>query len=290
MKYTENYGLLKPEGTEFYDVSDQNNNMDIIDSELKTATNIAKGRNQALVYSTYAEMVAELNTLPNSELKVGQNIYIGAVGVPDVWIYGVLEESTEYEYISDEAIIEAVGNNVSLQIGYYQIAFLETQKVDLTTIEDEISEVKEDVAELADSLVAQDLTPFRFGVNENGEYGYIVTDSAGADTVIPFKKDSGSTFTQTTTKTIPSDVKKCIVVICARSAYNGYFPNTQSVSTTKGKVSYVIRNYTDLKDNIESSDWRSSVTVAKVQDCAGAKITINVGSYTNVEGNYYIIY
>lgn len=153
MKYTENYGLLKPEGAEFYDVYDQNNNMDIIDSELKTATNIAKGRNQALVYSTYAEMVAELNTLPNSELKVGQNIYIGAVGVPDVWIYGVLEESTEYEYISDEAIIEAVGNNVSLQIGYYQIAFLETQKVDLTTVEDEISEVKEDVAELADSLV-----------------------------------------------------------------------------------------------------------------------------------------
>ena len=152
MKYTENYGLLKPEGSAFYDINDHNNNMDIIDTELKTATNIAKGRNQALVYSTYAEMVAELNTMPSTELKVGQNIYIGAVGVPDLWIYGVSEESTEYVYISDEEIIEAVENNVSLQIGYYQIAFLETQKVDLTTIEDEISEVKEDVAELADSL------------------------------------------------------------------------------------------------------------------------------------------
>ena len=30
--------------------------------------------------------------------------------------------------------------------------------------------------------------PFRFGKNESGEYGYIVTDSEGADTIIPFKK------------------------------------------------------------------------------------------------------
>ena len=37
-------------------------------------------------------------------------------------------------------------------------------------------------------MVASDNTPFRFGVNENGQYGYIVTDSEGADTVIPFKK------------------------------------------------------------------------------------------------------
>ena len=30
--------------------------------------------------------------------------------------------------------------------------------------------------------------PFRFGKDSEGKYGYIVTDSAGADTVIPFKK------------------------------------------------------------------------------------------------------
>lgn len=36
-------------------------------------------------------------------------------------------------------------------------------------------------------MVASDSTPFRFGINENGEYGYIVTDSEGADSVVPFK-------------------------------------------------------------------------------------------------------
>ena len=36
-------------------------------------------------------------------------------------------------------------------------------------------------------LRASDGTPFRFGVTEDGEYGYIVTDEEGADTVHPFK-------------------------------------------------------------------------------------------------------
>ena len=35
MKYTDNLGLLKPENTEFYDVNNQNDNMDIIDEQIK---------------------------------------------------------------------------------------------------------------------------------------------------------------------------------------------------------------------------------------------------------------
>ena len=179
MRYTSNYGLLKPEGTEFYNVNDFNDNMDIVDSELQTTTNIAKGRNQALVYSTYADMVAALNTMPNDELNVGQNIYIGAVGVPDVWVYGVLEDSAEYTYVSDEAIIEAVENNVSLQIGHYSIAFLETQKVDLTTIEEEIDEIK-------DSLTNEDNETFNFGIKD-GVRGFFTDPSRADDSFIPFK-------------------------------------------------------------------------------------------------------
>lgn len=38
-----------------------------------------------------------------------------------------------------------------------------------------------------DNLTASNGMPFKFGVNENGEYGYIVTDEEGADTVHPFK-------------------------------------------------------------------------------------------------------
>lgn len=44
-----------------------------------------------------------------------------------------------------------------------------------------------DAKAVGDRLTASDNTPFRFGVTEDGKYGYIVTDSEGADTVIPFR-------------------------------------------------------------------------------------------------------
>ena len=40
---------------------------------------------------------------------------------------------------------------------------------------------------LNESLTASDGTLFRFGVDSDGNYGYIVTDSEGADSVVPFK-------------------------------------------------------------------------------------------------------
>lgn len=43
------------------------------------------------------------------------------------------------------------------------------------------------IAKSVNNLIASDGTAFRFGVDADGKFGYIVTDSAGADTVIPFK-------------------------------------------------------------------------------------------------------
>ena len=59
---------------------------------------------------------------------------------------------------------------------------------DNKNMKEAIDEIKSDIAATNSNLIASDNTKFRFGVNENGEYGYIVTDSEGADTVIPFKK------------------------------------------------------------------------------------------------------
>jgi hypothetical protein len=42
---------------------------------------------------------------------------------------------------------------------------------------------------LRDNLTASDNTVFRFGVDAEGKYGYVITDSEGADTVIPFSND-----------------------------------------------------------------------------------------------------
>lgn len=104
------------------------------------ARNIAKGRNQAVAYSNYAEMVEALNAMEKDEFKVGQNIYIGTVGVPDLWVYSVEPIVHNFTYESDEGIVEFLNDNVTIQCGYYNLAMLEGQKVDLTTINERLDE------------------------------------------------------------------------------------------------------------------------------------------------------
>ena len=92
-----------------------------------------------------------------------------------------------------------------------------------------------DVAsELNRKLTASDNTPFRFGVTASGEYGYVVTDSAGADTVIPFKKygiptvlysygvSNSGAGSVSTTKTMPRDG---LCIVFAHTCGSNYFLN-----------------------------------------------------------------
>ena len=46
--------------------------------------------------------------------------------------------------------------------------------------------LSQNTEQISERLVASDGTPFRFGVTEDGKFGYIVTDEEGADTVVPF--------------------------------------------------------------------------------------------------------
>ena len=113
-----------------------------------------------------------------------------------------------------------------------------------------------------------------------------------ANNIKKISTDSG-TFTTTTTKTIPSTVKKCVVVIYAKSTYDNYFPGTQSVSSTKGTVSYILNNYTnqgDQSSQYSENNWAARTTVAIVTNCAGATLTIGTGSANNVSVAYQILY
>lgn len=96
---------------------------------------IAKGRNQSLAYNNYSEMVIALNSMSADELKRGQNIYIGTVGVPDLWVYSVEDSSVNYSYVDDNTIVNTLGTNTTIQVGYYKLAQLETQKADITNLD-----------------------------------------------------------------------------------------------------------------------------------------------------------
>lgn len=54
----------------------------------------------------------------------------------------------------------------------------------------DINDTNAAINDVNGKLIASDNVPFRFGVNSNGEYGYIITNQAGADTVIPFSSEA----------------------------------------------------------------------------------------------------
>lgn len=99
---------------------------------INEVNSIAKGSNQALSFANYSAMVTEFNSLAGNEYNVGQNIMVVTLEVPDLWISGIESTSSTYTYTTDEAFTAALATNGYVQVGYYKLSALETQKVDLT--------------------------------------------------------------------------------------------------------------------------------------------------------------
>lgn len=77
-------------------------------------------------------LVDNLNALSKGEMIVGSNLFIQTMNVPDFWVYGVVDTNVTYNYIDDNSFVSDVRTNGYVQVGYYQVAMLETEKVDLT--------------------------------------------------------------------------------------------------------------------------------------------------------------
>jgi hypothetical protein len=92
---------------------------------------IAKGAQQAVAYKTYQEAVTAINGLGADVYSVGQNVMIFTLSVPDLWVSGVEETREPYEYVGDEAIVNALKADGSIRVGHYTLSALETGKVNL---------------------------------------------------------------------------------------------------------------------------------------------------------------
>lgn len=90
------------------------------------------GANKAVSFVNYSAMISSLNALANTSYSVGQNIMIVTLAVPDLWVSEIAEESVAYTYVSDDDFVNELNTNGSVQVGYYKLSALETQKVDLT--------------------------------------------------------------------------------------------------------------------------------------------------------------
>ena len=122
-----------------------NARLDELEAELDTVGAIARGRSQALAYSGYSEMITAVNEMELNDLSIGQNIYVGTAGVPDVWVYGTEATGVDYTYVDDNTFAEALKNGGTVQVGHYKLAQLETEEVDLSGILARIAELEANI-------------------------------------------------------------------------------------------------------------------------------------------------
>lgn len=91
------------------------------------------GKATTKTYENYQAFVTAIGLLPKLDLRVGDNIYIKKLDVPDMWVTAVNDTSTSYTYTNDQAIINALDTTSGITVGYFSFSKLETEKVDLTT-------------------------------------------------------------------------------------------------------------------------------------------------------------
>lgn len=118
----------KIEGVADYVVTTSNEALD----KAETSLSISKGANQALSYNDYQAMITNFNAFESEKFNLGQQVMIRTLNVPDLWVYNYTNEKIEYNYISDKTFVNTLTEQGYVQIGWYLLAQLETQKVDLT--------------------------------------------------------------------------------------------------------------------------------------------------------------
>lgn len=91
------------------------------------AYTLAEGRSRSASYATIAAMQTALEGASNTQFKVGDNIFIEAVDVPDFWVSKV--NTTK----GTDKVPASGSFNSTYNVGYYTISKLETQKVDLSS-------------------------------------------------------------------------------------------------------------------------------------------------------------
>lgn len=140
----------------------------------KTTQELGILSNNSEVYDDYEDMVAAINAWESDKHGIGDNIFIRTANVPDLWISGVEETSVPYEYTSDQEIIEELLDEGFIQIGYYLISALETQKVDIPDVQIDGTSIVDDgvanipVADGTDLGVIKDIQVDDASVLSNG--------------------------------------------------------------------------------------------------------------------------
>lgn len=107
-------------------------NAETAQSLANNAYDVARGMAKATALDNVGDLVQFIDNISKDELKIGDNIYLRQLNVPDVWISHIFDDYTPYEYTTDEAFYNAMKQTGFVKVAFYGISMLETQKVDLT--------------------------------------------------------------------------------------------------------------------------------------------------------------
>lgn len=102
-------------------------NKNSVDTELLKLNDLVKGKDMALAYKNYSEVINEFNAAATNKYKVGQAVFIQDTMVPDLWVYSVENTHVDFVYIGNDNIVETLSSVGTVQFGYYKLAMLETK-------------------------------------------------------------------------------------------------------------------------------------------------------------------
>jgi hypothetical protein len=103
-----------------------------LENRIEEVESIAKGAINGKSFADLEELVNTLVVANDTEFVQSQHLLIATLGIPDLWIYEISSQHFHYDYSSDADFCAELKDTGFVQVGYFVLAPLETQKVDLT--------------------------------------------------------------------------------------------------------------------------------------------------------------
>lgn len=203
------------------------------------AYTLAEGRSRSASYATIAAMQTALEGASNSQFKVGDNIFIEAVDVPDFWVSKV--NTTK----GTDKVPTSGSFNATYNVGYYTISKLETQKVDLSSYA---------LKSYVDTQIANNssITGIEFTANNTIKLKF---KSGGKDTSV----ETGA-LTSTLAKKADLDSFKTTTTNNFTSVNNKISTNTSNISANKTKIEIARNDIDNLMSNKAEISFEDGLT------------------------------
>lgn len=233
------------------------------------------GKSSTKTYDTYSDFVDAVMAMNNTALKVGDNVLIKALDVPDMWVYKVNSTKTDYTYSSDANIVAALASPDGLTVGYYVFAKLETQKVDLTAYQTK-----------TDNGLTTTANTITGAINEHeGDISALASRVGGVESKNTDQDAAIQTAQETATQA--KNVAATNATAIENIVVNGTTPVKKAESATKLSASKTFELTGDVVGD-KTSDLSSGVSIATtIADSAvtTAKITDGAVTTTKIADN-----